>query len=173
MCRRAAIGSGATTLLALAPRASHSLEGARCEDDRCAVSTLVASPRLPARVREALRQADELSEGWNALTSACSGQVCKVTSKVVRTEYLEDSAPLIALADEGALRAAETLALVQASDREAYVRNAMRFESSAKYLRMCANLAEYDPEVPPFPKGAYVAKGLKDESGKLLGLNLV
>ena len=123
-------------------------------------------------MREALRLSERLRSQWNELTSECTGEVCTVSSTRIRAEYLGDDSPLLSLAADGDLRAPSTLALVPPSDREAYVRNAMRFESSMRYVASCASLAQFDPKVPPFPKGGYVAKGLKDERGNLLGLSL-
>ena len=59
-----------------------------------------------------------------------------------------------------------------ATDREAYTRNVERYESSVRLAASCARLAQYDAQMPSFPRGGYVPKGLKDGNGSLLGSNL-
>ena len=58
------------------------------------------------------------------------------------------------------------------ADREAYTRNVERYESSVRLAASCAGLAQYDAQMPSFPRGGYVPKGLKDANGNLLGSNL-
>ena len=113
------------------------------------------------------------TDGFNELTSECSGELtCKVSARALLETYLNAQAPLIGLADEGGLREPAVRALVAATDREAYTRNVERYESSVRLAASCARLAQYDAQMPSFPRGGYVPKGLKDGNGSLLGSNL-
>jgi hypothetical protein len=87
-------------------------------------------------------------------------------------QYLGESSPLVSLAADGTLREPATLSLVLDADREAFARNAKRFESAMRYAVGSTRLSQYDPPLPSFSRGSYVPKGLKDESGNLLGTNL-
>lgn len=165
--RRAALGAAT----AAAASVANSAAAAECVSDRCDVSKLISCPHVPGQLREALRVATKLYEDWDVLTSECSGNSCQVTSQVVR-DRLSDSSGLMMLAADGTLRDPSTLSLVRESDREAYLRNAGRFESSLRYAANSARLSQFDPRLPSFPKGEYVPRGLKDESGNLLGSNL-
>ena len=159
----------AASVAAVAP----SVAATTCPQDRCALSELLApSSAVPARLRESLRLADEMVANWNALTSQCTEDVCMVTNKRIVGEYLSERSPLMRLASEGVLRDPLTLALVVDGDREAYARNARRFESAVGYASSSANLAQFDPTLPTYRKGSYVPKGLKDAQGNLLGTNL-
>jgi hypothetical protein len=169
--RRASLLGGAAAALALATP-SVSAADVCPDDDRCATSVLLSSNRVPPRLREALRLATDLFDGWNDLTSECTGDVCKVSEKRVLEVHLTEEAPLMTLATDGALRDPLILALVAPADRQAYARNRERFESSMRYVAMSASLARYDPALPRFAKGSYVPKGLKDEGGRLLGSSL-
>ena len=180
MLRRAVHGS-AVAAAALLPRSPASLAAeSRCgsdrppgQRDRCDVGELMASTHVPLRLREALRISLRVTDGFNELTSECSGErECTVSARVLLETYLAPQAPLIALADEGVLREPAVRALVSASDREAYARNVERYESSVRLAASCAGLAQYDPQMPSFPRGGYVPKGLKDGQGNLLGSNL-
>jgi len=84
----------------------------------------MASTHVPLRLRDALRISLRVTDGFNELTSECSGErECTVSARVLLETYLAPQAPLIALADEGVLREPAVRALVSASDREAYARN--------------------------------------------------
>lgn len=61
---------------------------------------------------------------------------------------------------------------VAAPDREAYARNAERYESSVRLAASSASLAQFDAQMPSFLPGTYVPKGLKDGNGNLLGSSL-
>jgi len=50
------------------------------------------------------------------------------------------------------------LSLVDAADRDAYLRNARRFESAVQYAASSASLARWDPSLPTFAQGAYVPR---------------
>ena len=76
----------------------------------------------------------------------------------------------MSLASDGLLR--ESVTLVKETDRETFLRNARRFQSSAVFAAQSVSLAQFDPVLPTFAKGEYVPKGLTDESGNLLGTNL-
>ena len=159
----------AASVAAVAP----SVAATTCPQDRCALGELLApGSAVPARLRESLRLADEMVANWNALTSQCTDDVCMVTNKRIVGEYLSERSPLMRLASEGVLRDPLTLALVVDGDREAYARNARRFESAVGYASSSANLAQFDPTLPTYRKGSYVPKGLKDAQGNLLGTNL-
>lgn len=162
----------ATAWMASVPRALAAEAAGRCESDRCSVGALLASSRVPSRLREALRVGTKLVESFNDVTSACDGSVCKVSGRLLRSDYLCEGSTLLSLAEEKALREPTVLRLVTGTDREAYLRNARRYEDSIRLATSCANLAEFDPQLPSFPKGSYVPKGLKDENGNLLGSNL-
>lgn len=125
---------------------------------------------MPARLREALRSSNVLVDHWNALTSVCANNVCKVTNQRLRMEYLSEASPIMSLASDGLLR--ESVTLVKETDRETFLRNARRFQSSAVFAAQSVSLAQFDPVLPTFAKGEYVPKGLTDESGNLLGTNL-
>ena len=180
--RSAALHGGTLAATAALSRPRHAaaavgLDGTRsdrrrCPSDRCDVKLLLASAKVPARAREALRTASTLVDQWNSLTSECRGNECRVTRDVLLRDYFSDGSLLMALASDGSLRDATTTALVAPADRVAYARNAMRFESSMRYASSSAKLAQFDPELPSYPKGSYVPKGLNDEQGNLLGTNL-
>ena len=175
LCPVSALTLNRRALLLSTPLAATEPCGAaasQCVQDRCALRDLLASDTVPVRLREALQLADTLVGSWNELTSECSANVCKVTSQRVRSEYLSETSPLMTLASDGVLRDAATLTLVRSADREAYERNARRYESSVKYTANCARLADFDPALPTFSKGAYVPQGLTDAQGNLLGTNL-
>ena len=169
---------GWTKAVSLAQVAARPSPGARaaddvrCASDRCAVKDLLGSKRVPLQLREALREATQLTEQWNELTSKCNGGTCTVSSARLLDGSLGKRSPLMALAAGGELLDATTLALVRADDKEAYARNARRFEASVKYAADCAKLSQFAPPLPSFAKGAYVPKGLTDANGQLLGTNL-
>lgn len=114
---------------------------------------------------------DTLAAQWNELTTECATD-CGVTSTRIERDFLASDGPLLTLASDRSLRGSSTLALVAPRDREAYTRNAMRFEEQMRYAGSCARLSQFDPVLPRFPRGSYVPKGLKDASGNLLGTNL-
>jgi len=59
------------------------------------------------------------TDTFNELTSECTGETCKVSARELRESYLGARSPLVALADEGALResAVRTLAGVTGHSR--------------------------------------------------------
>ena len=169
--RRHAITSSSSVALAWQWPAV-AAEDSRCLDDRCAVADLIASSRVPPRLRESLELVDALVERWNALTTECTSTDCGITSARIERDFLSPDGALLTLASDRTLRDLDTLELVAPRDREAFSRNAMRFEAQMKYAGSCARLSQFDPILPRFPRGSYVPKGLKDASGSLLGTNL-
>ena len=70
----------------------------------------MASTHVPLRLREALRISLRVTDGFNELTSECSGErECTVSARVLLETYLAPQAPLIALADEGVLSSARVI----------------------------------------------------------------
>lgn len=170
--RRTAIAGAVVAVAASTTATRAAAEIERCAADRCSSATLIASSHVPARIREALRVAIGLCDDWNKLTSDCTGNLCKVSSRIVIADYLSESSTLMALATDGTLRQPITLSLIESTDKQAYLRNALRFESGMRFAASSASLSQFDPPLPSFAKGSYVPKGLKDENGNLLGSNL-